>query len=126
MICRRRFFFLDLLDETKESSKLDICGDGWCDSPGHCAKYGTYTVMEENSSKIPDFEVVQVTEISSSNAMEAEGCNQVLKNLKTKGVKVRCLTTDRHTTVTAEMRKKILKLHTSMMSGIFQNGWSRN
>jgi ribonuclease HI len=97
---------VDLLNETKESSKLDICGDGRCDSPGHCAKYGTYTVMEENSSKILDFEVVQVTEVSSSNAMEAEGCNRVLKNLKTKGVKVRCLTTDRHTTVTAEMRKK--------------------
>ena len=38
--------------------------------------------------------------------MEYEGCNRVLKNLKKKGVKVRCLTTDRHTTITAEMRKK--------------------
>ena len=27
---------VDLLNETKESSKLDICGDGRCDSPGHC------------------------------------------------------------------------------------------
>ena len=38
---------VDLLNETKESSKLDICGDVRCD--------GTYTVMEENSSKIPGF-----------------------------------------------------------------------
>jgi hypothetical protein len=28
---------VDLLIETKESSKLDICGDGRGDSPGHCA-----------------------------------------------------------------------------------------
>ena len=57
--------------------------------------------------------------------MEVEGCNWVLKKFKTKGVKVRCLTTDRHTTVTAEMRKKHSEI-THMMSGIFQNGWSRN
>ena len=64
--------------------KLDLCGDGRCDSPGHCAKYGTYTIMEENTSKVFDFEVVQVTEVSSSNAMEAEGCNRVLNSLKKK------------------------------------------
>lgn len=96
----------NLLKEIKQTSKLDLCGDGRCDSPGHSAKYGTYTVMEESTSKVVDFEVVQVTEVSSSNAMEAEGCNRVLNNLKSKGVKVRSLTTDRHTTVTAEMRKK--------------------
>ena len=97
---------VNLLNETKKSPKLDICGDGRCESPGHCAKYGTYTVMEENSSKILVFEVVQVTKVSSSNAMEAEGCNRVLNKLKKKGVNVRYLTTDRHTTITAEMRKK--------------------
>ena len=95
-----------LINEVKKLPKLDLCGDGRCDSPGHCAKYGTYTVMDENTNKVLDFEVVQVTEVSSSNAMEAEGCNRVLKHLKNKGVEVRCLTTDRHTTITAEMRKK--------------------
>ena len=94
--------------------KLDICGDGWCDSPGHCAKYGTYTVMDENINKVLDFEVIQVTEVSSSNAMEAEGCNRVLKNLKKKGVKVRCLTSDRHTTITAEMREKHPEISTQV------------
>ena len=86
--------------------KLDLCGDGRCDSPGHCAKYGPYTIMEENTSKVFDFEVVQVTEVSSSNAMEAEECNRVLNCLKKKDVKVRRLTTDPHTTITAEMWKK--------------------
>ena len=66
--------------------------------------------MVESTNKILDFSVVQVTEVSSSNAMEAEGCNRVLKNLKSKGVKVRCLTTDRHTTITSEMRKKHSKI----------------
>ena len=62
--------------------------------------------MDEISSKIVDFSVVQVTEVTSSNAMEAEGCNQVIKNLKDNGIKVRCLTTDKHVTITSEMRKK--------------------
>ena len=59
--------------------KLDISGDGRCNSPGHCAKYEKYTVMDENTDKVLDFEVIQVTEVSSSNAMEDEGCNRVLK-----------------------------------------------
>ena len=82
-----------------------MCGDGRCDSPGHCAKYGTYTIMDESSSKIIYFSVVQVTEVTSSNAMEAEGCNWVLYNLKDEGIKVKCLTTDRHVTITSEMKK---------------------
>ena len=57
-------------------------------------------------NKVSDFEVVQVTEVPPFNAMEAEGRNRVLKNLKNKSVKVKCLTTDRHTTITVEMKKK--------------------
>ncbi len=63
----------------KKSSKLNICGDGRCDSPGDCTKYGTYTVKVENSSEILDFEVIHVAQVTSSNATEAElGCNRVL------------------------------------------------
>ena len=40
--------------------------------------------MNESTNKIVDVSVVQVTEVTSSNAMEAEGFNGVLKNLKIK------------------------------------------
>ena len=100
----------DLLNEIKQSKKLEVCGDGRCDSPGHCAKYGTYTILDESTSKIIDFSVVQVTEVTSSNAMEAEGCNRVLQNMKDRSVNIKCLTTDRHVTVTSEMRKKHPKI----------------
>ena len=38
----------NVIKEVKKSKKLNICGDGRCDSPGHSAKYGTYTVMNES------------------------------------------------------------------------------
>ena len=68
----------NLFKEVKKLKKLDICGDGRCDSPGHSAKYGTYTVMAESTNKLLDFSVVQVTKLLSSNAMEAEACRRVL------------------------------------------------
>lgn len=50
-----------LLDVLRlEDEGLVIAGDGQCDSPGHCAKYGSFTVMEQRLKKIIDFELVQV------------------------------------------------------------------
>lgn len=39
---------------------LVLAGDGRADSPGHSAKYGTYSVLEMSCSKIIDFKLVQV------------------------------------------------------------------
>ena len=39
---------------------LVIGGDGRSDSPGHCAKYGSYTVIEERINKVIDQQLVQV------------------------------------------------------------------
>ena len=43
-----------------------FAGDGRSDSPGHSAKYGTYTVMDTDIEKIVDFEVIQVTGVKNS------------------------------------------------------------
>ena len=48
---------------------LWLSGDGRCDSPGHNAKYGTYTMIDQKTDKIVDFKVVQVSEENYSNAM---------------------------------------------------------
>ena len=39
-----------------------LAGDAWCDSPGHTAKYGSYSIMEATTSKIVYIELVQVLE----------------------------------------------------------------
>lgn len=41
-------------------SPLILGGDGRCCSPGHTAKYGTYSVMDLDSGKILDIQLVQV------------------------------------------------------------------
>ena len=37
-----------------EVKDLWLSGDGQCDSPGHSAKYGTYTMIDQLSDKIVD------------------------------------------------------------------------
>lgn len=39
---------------------LVCAGDGRADSPGHCAKFGTYTFLETRANKILTMELVQV------------------------------------------------------------------
>ena len=62
--------------------------------------------MDEDSGKIIDFSLVQVSEVSSSNAMENEGCQRSLNKVIDQNVHIRSLSTDRHTQITSEMRKK--------------------
>ena len=58
---------------------INLNGDGRCDSPGHSAKYGTYTLMDNDSGKVVAFRVVQVSEVTSSNAMEKEGFKRCIE-----------------------------------------------
>ena len=43
-----------------ELTDVELAGDGRADSPGHCAKYGTYTLMETTQNKVIAINVVQV------------------------------------------------------------------
>ena len=46
------------LTVTKEA--LVLGGDGRADSPGHSAKYGSYSVIDLKQSKVVDIKLVQV------------------------------------------------------------------
>ena len=43
-----------------QNHSLVLSGDGRADSPGHSAKYGSYTLIELSCSKVIDFSLVQV------------------------------------------------------------------
>ena len=50
-----------LLKSLKEKGNpLVLAGDGRSDSPGHSAKYGSYSILELTCNKIVDFKLVQV------------------------------------------------------------------
>ena len=40
---------------------LVLSGDGRSDSPGHCAKYGAFTVIEQRVNKVLDIQLVKVS-----------------------------------------------------------------
>ncbi len=61
-----------------KSREVVLCGDGQCDSPGHCAKYCTYTFIDVESQKVADFKVISCTQVSSSNSMEIRGFKEAL------------------------------------------------
>ena len=81
-------------------------GDGRCDSPGHSAKYGTYSIVDTDTSKVIDFSLVQVTEVKNSNGMELEGLKRCLDHLQEERVVISKLATDRHVQVRAHMKKE--------------------
>ena len=47
----------------KQKRKLALSADGTADSPGHSAKYGSYSVIDMSCSKVVDFKLVQVIDI---------------------------------------------------------------
>ena len=61
-----------MIDELSTRAIVNLSGNGRCDSPGHSAKYETYTMMDNDTGKIATFNVVQVSEVNSSNPMEKE------------------------------------------------------
>ena len=75
---------------------VTLAGDGRCDSPGHSAKYGTYTMLDVKSNKIVDFKVVSVCEVKNSNAMEKKGFVETLNTIEEARVDVAGVSTDSH------------------------------
>ncbi|XP_019623411.1 PREDICTED: uncharacterized protein LOC109469344 isoform X2 [Branchiostoma belcheri] len=97
----------DLALDLCRGGPVDVIGDGRCDSPGHCAKYLSYTLMEETTGLI--LELVQVTETGTSQSMEKEGldrCLTFLTDPEGQDIDVQCVTTDRHRGVGALMKKE--------------------
>lgn len=85
-------------------TKLNLVGDGQCDSPGFNAKYCIYTLMEEASRAIVSVELTSVHQASSSQGMEKVGLIKSLDKLYEMGIDISRLGTDRHIAITALIR----------------------
>ena len=85
---------------------VTLAGDGRCDSPGHSAKYGTYTMLDVVSDQVVDFKVVSVCEVKNSNAMEKKGFIDTLNTIEEAVVRVAGVSTDSHPQIKKYMREE--------------------
>nr|XP_054605995.1 uncharacterized protein LOC129166755 [Nothobranchius furzeri] len=96
----------DIIQEATESGPVTLGGDMRADSPGHSAKYGSYTMMDLKRNKVIDIQLVQSNEVGNSVRMEKEGFVRSLSTLLERGVDVQQVVTDRHTGVQKYLREE--------------------
>jgi hypothetical protein len=79
-------------------------GDGRMDSPGFCAKYCTYTVLEYDTKEILDCVVVDKlqTDLKSTN-MEIFAFKKVMATFQQFGIVIKEVVTDAHMGIAAFM-----------------------
>ncbi|OCT67836.1 hypothetical protein XELAEV_18039140mg [Xenopus laevis] len=118
---QRRFVFpvIDLhwmnekskVKEKISGKALCVGGDGQSDSPGYSAKYCVYTLIDLTSKNVIDFEVVQVTQCSSSQAMEKLAFETCFNRVLSEKFEVHILATDRHPSIRKVMQDKYNKIN---------------
>ena len=86
---------------------LVVAGDGRCDSPGHTAKYGSFTFIEQRLQKVVTLQLVQKNEVKNSAWMEHEGLRRAVGVLLDEGLTIETIVTDRHTQNAAWIRKNL-------------------
>ncbi|XP_052423624.1 uncharacterized protein LOC127966567 [Carassius gibelio] len=95
-----------LFQKFRQSGNIGLAGDMRADSPGHSAKYGSYTLMHTESSTILDIQLVQSNEVGGSSHMEKEGLKRCLDHLESSGLTVGYIVTDRHTQIQKYLRER--------------------
>ncbi|KAK7909695.1 hypothetical protein WMY93_014379 [Mugilogobius chulae] len=100
----------ELQEKASQGGHTDICGDARSDSPGYSAKYTCYSFMDDTTKKIIMSDLIQVSEATSSPAMESVGFRRGLDRLLDSGVSVDVVTTDRAPSIRKIMRESYPKL----------------
>ena len=62
-------------------------------------------MIDQITDKIVDYQIVQVSEVTSSNAMEREGFQRCMEHIQGKGAKVKVFATDRHVSIKSDMKR---------------------
>ncbi|KAK0135730.1 hypothetical protein N1851_028407 [Merluccius polli] len=114
-----------IITELKEiGGGLILSGDCRSDSPGHCAKYGTYSLIEDRINKVLDLQLVQSSEVPNSTWCEIEGLKRSVRFLKDQGMQVSALITDRNRQVAKWVREELRPEGTSHFYDIWHVGKS--
>lgn len=90
----------------RQNEAVVVGGDARCCSPGHTAKYGSYSLMDLELGQILDVQLIQSNEVKNSYWMEMEGLLRCLQKLEEEAVVISDLVTDRHLQIKAYMKKE--------------------
>ena len=88
-----------------------LAGDRRFDSPGYSAKYGLYSMMGQNTSKIVVSNLIHISEAGSSVVSEKAGCVRSLEELEREQLQVDLLATDFHASVAKFMCERNKEKH---------------
>ncbi|CAL9690969.1 unnamed protein product [Knipowitschia caucasica] len=83
--------------------ELLLGGDARCDSMGHSAKFGSYSLMDLGSNKLLSVQLIQSNETNGSYHMELEGLKRCRNDVE--GLSIKALVTDRHRQVAKWIRE---------------------
>ncbi|KAI7803826.1 hypothetical protein IRJ41_012114 [Triplophysa rosa] len=106
IIHRWNFLQTDMFKKLQEQRKVAVAGDMRADTPGHSAKFGSYTLMHLESNTILDIQLVQCNEVGGSYHMEKEGLQRCLDHLESNGLEVEYIITDRHPQIQKFLRER--------------------
>ena len=91
----------------KQYEEICLCGDGRNDSPGHCARYCVYTLMEHATKVVVDMAVVHKRETGGNSVtMEKEGLGRLLEKMATI-LPFSEITTDASSSIMKLVREKV-------------------
>ncbi|XP_021356047.1 uncharacterized protein LOC110451810 [Mizuhopecten yessoensis] len=90
-----------------DGRKISIGGDGRCDTPGHSAKFGSYSVMDLDDGRVLDVQLVQSNEVKSSCHMEKEGLSRSVAFLRSQDIQIDTIVTDRHVQIRKWVRENM-------------------
>ncbi|XP_060084262.1 uncharacterized protein LOC132563537 [Ylistrum balloti] len=96
------------LEEIQRNNRpICIGGDGRCDTPGHSAKFGSYSVMDLDQGQVIDVQLVQSNEVKSSCHMEKEGLSRSIAFLQDHDIDIHTIVTDRHVQIRKWVRENM-------------------
>ncbi|XDV25473.1 hypothetical protein PO909_029389 [Leuciscus waleckii] len=99
-----------IMEKLKEQNAI-LGGDMRADSPGHTAKFGSYTMMDLRSQRVIDLQLIQSNEVGGSYHMELEGLKRSLGVLNAHNLSFDCIVTDRHPQVQKYLREEAKITH---------------
>ncbi|XP_067284722.1 uncharacterized protein [Pseudorasbora parva] len=95
-----------VISQLKKRGKRAIAGDMRADSPGHSAKFGSYTLMDVETNSIVDLQLIQSNEVGGGSQMEKEGLKRCLDKLDSCGLAVEYMVTDRRPQIRKYLRER--------------------